>query len=85
MALLAGLQLDLFSALKGKDLSAEDLADSCELDVRGVGILLHALVAADLLELAEDGRLRNTEEASWRLVRSSAEFMGDKHRLWADL
>ncbi|MFB3061465.1 MAG: methyltransferase [Candidatus Binatia bacterium] len=77
-SLLAGIQLDLFTALKDGPMSVEQIA-------RGLGVradrlqpLLYALVAIGLLKI-EGGLISNTHEASHFLVRGSPTYRGGKH------
>ena len=62
-AMLAGMQLDVFTPLKDGPMTLDQLAAS--LDVRPIKLrpLAHALVAAELLTLDDDG-FRNTTEAN---------------------
>lgn len=83
-ALLAGADLSIFTALSGRSASAEELASDLGIDASKLGPLLHALVVADLLDQA-DGRFSNRPEAERYLVRSSPDFIGDRHLIWADL
>jgi hypothetical protein len=62
--MLAGMQLDLFTPLKGGPMTAEDIAHAI-----GVGgparlwLLLYGLVAAGLL-IEQEGRFSNSSEAN---------------------
>ena len=81
-ALLAGMQLDLFTPLAGRACSAAELADLLGVEQDRLETLLYALVAAGLLRVA-DGRFANGEEAERRLVRGRSGFVGDKHLMLA--
>lgn len=83
-ALLAGMQLDLFTLLAGGPLTADDLAD--RLDVRSykLSILCYALVAADLL-VARNGRFSNTSEAEQFLVSGKPDSLSDRHHIWSKI
>lgn len=67
-ALLAGLQLDLFTALRDGPLTARELAPVVGGEPRRLAALLSYLVAAGLLTVS-DGRFANTPEADRYLVR----------------
>ena len=83
-ALLAGMQLDLFTPLKAGPLRSEQIADAIGVDVAKLKPLLYALVAAELLTVEGD-RFANTDEANHFLVRGSSAYMGGVHPLYADL
>jgi SAM-dependent methyltransferase len=86
-AMLAGMQLDLFTPLKGGPMTAEDIAHAI-----GVGgparlrLLLYALVVAGLLT-EQDGCFSNTPEADQFLVKGAPLYMGTllSHRWIANL
>jgi 2-hydroxy-4-(methylsulfanyl)butanoate S-methyltransferase len=84
MAMLAGMQLDVFTPLKDGPLGAEPLADALGVDSRRLRRLLYALVNAELLTV-ENGRFANTPEAERFLVRGRPAYMGGMHELWSDL
>ncbi len=82
-AMLAGIQLDLFTQLKNGPMSIEKIA-------RGLGVrpdklkpLLNALAAVGLLTLEKD-LFSNTSEANHLLVRGSPSYKGGKHEVIAD-
>lgn len=81
-AMLAGLQLDLFSPLEGGPMSLEHLAEA--LGVRSMKLrpLAYALVAAGLLELQGE-RFSNTPEASRFLVKGTPTYIGGMHEILA--
>ena len=83
-ALLAGMQLDLFTPLKEGAMRPEQIADAIGVDVTKLKPLLYALVAAELL-IIEGDCYANTDEASHFLVRSSPSYMGGVHPLYADI
>ena len=83
-ALLAGMQLDLFSPLKVGPMRPEQIANAIGVDVAKLKPLLYALVAAELLTVKGD-RFANTDEANHFLVRGSPTYMGGIHPLYADL
>ncbi len=86
LAMVAGVQLDLFTLLKDGPMTLEQMAGA--LDVRAVKLrpLLYALVVAGLLNV--DGELfSNTPEAEHFLVKGSPAYMGgavsDLPRRWS--
>ena len=83
-ALLAGMQLDLFTPLKAGPMRPEQIANVIGVDVAKLKPLLYALVAAELLTVEGD-RFANTDEANHFLVRGSPSYMGGVHTLYADL
>ncbi|MBI4527359.1 MAG: methyltransferase [Deltaproteobacteria bacterium] len=81
-AMLAGIQLDLFSRLKDGPMIAEQLAESIGVRAEKLRPLLYALAAAGLLEF--DGKLfSNTSEANHFLVRGSQSYRGAKQETLA--
>jgi SAM-dependent methyltransferase len=74
-AMLAGMQLDVFTALKDGPMSVEALATSLNVQEAKLSPLIFALVTANLLTV-EDGNFCNTEEADKFLVRGRPEYMG---------
>ncbi len=74
-AMLAGMQLDVFTPLHGNPMGAEALAGALNVRADKLAPLLYALVPAGLLE-AEDGIFSNTEEADRFLVRGRPDYMG---------
>ena len=83
-ALLAGMQLDLFTPLKAGPMRPEQIANAIGVGVGKLKPLLYALVAAELLTVEGD-RFTNTDEANHFLVRGSPSYMGGIHPLYADL
>src|SRR5438270_3506314 len=81
-AMLAGMQLDLFSALKDEPHTSEQLAETLKVDVIKLRQLLYALVLAGLLTV-EDGRFANGQEAAEYLVQGQPAYMGNSHALWS--
>jgi cyclopropane fatty-acyl-phospholipid synthase-like methyltransferase len=84
MAMLAGLQLDVFTALGSDTLSVEELASRTTLPPDRLSRLLAALVAAGLL-VRVDGMFANSDEAREFFVKGSIHFMGSSHELTSDL
>ena len=84
LAMLAGMQLDVFTPLKHGPKTAAEVARAIGVDVRKLQPLLYALVNAELLTL--DGeRFANTPEAQVYLVRGEPTYVGSVHELYADL
>ena len=83
-ALLAGMQLDVFTPLAGGPKDAATLAG--EMAVRPILLetVLYALASAGLLTV-EDGRFANTPEADRFLVRGSKDYLGSNHEVFSDL
>ncbi len=83
-AMLAGMQLDLFTPLEDGPLSAEELADKLDVQVARLQPLLYALVVAGLLNV-EDGLFANTPETDEYLVRGRPSYLGGEHELMSVL
>jgi len=84
MAMLAGMQLDIFTALDDGPLDEVAIAQKLEVDQSRLGRLLHALVGIELLTV-ENGLFANSPIADQFLVRGKPRFMGSVHELWSDL
>jgi ubiquinone/menaquinone biosynthesis C-methylase UbiE len=74
-AMVAGMQLDVFTPLKDGPLSVEHLAAALTVNPRKLRPLLYALVAAGLLTV-QDERFSNTPEAAHFLVRGQPAYRG---------
>ena len=83
-AMLAGMQLDVFTPLKDGPLSAAQIATAIGGDEARLRPLLYALVTVGLLEVEEE-LFSNAPEAAHFLVRGRADFMGERHHLWSDI
>jgi len=75
-AMLAGMQLDVFTPLKNGPMSAEQIADAIGVKPSRLKQLLYALVAAELLTM-EGELFSNTDETNQFLVRDSPTYIGD--------
>jgi O-methyltransferase domain/Dimerisation domain len=84
LAMLAGMQLDVFTPLAGGPMTAAELSKTLGLRPDKLSPLLHALVHADLLTVA-DGRFSNTAEADAYLVTGRPTYMGSAHELYTDM
>ncbi len=82
-AMLAGIQLDLFTHLKNGPMSIEQISRSLGVRPDKLKPLLYALAAVGLLTLEKD-LFSNTSEANHLLVRGSPSYKGGKHEVIAD-
>ncbi len=83
-AMLAGMQLDLFTPLSDGPLSTEQIAAALDVGPAKLKPLLYALVVAGLLHV-EGELFGNTDVANRFLVRGSPSCMVDAHELLSDL
>lgn len=74
-AMVAGMQLDVFTAIKDSPLSAEHLAQVFQVHTANLTPLLYALVAAGLWTVDGD-RIANTLETDYLLVRDRPAYRG---------
>jgi SAM-dependent methyltransferase len=79
-ALLAGLQLDLFTHLEQKPLSARNLADKIGVQTYKLQPLLFSLVKASLINY-KDSLFSNTSEANQYLVEGKPTYIGARNGL----
>ena len=79
-AMLAGMQLDVFTPLHGGPKTAQDMAHAIGVAPARLRLLLYCLVAAGLLT-EKDGRFANTPESDQFLVKGSPSYMGNIHTL----
>jgi SAM-dependent methyltransferase len=77
-AMLAGIQLDVFTPLQNGPRTADQIAESIGIAPTRLPLLLYALVAAGLLTEA-NGKFANTSESQHFLVKGSPAYMGDMH------
>ena len=82
LAMLAGMQLDLFTPLANGPMSSEDLATALGVDAVKLPPLLYALVSAELLTV-EHGWFANTTESDHFLVKGRPAYMGGAHELFS--
>ena len=78
LAMLAGMQLDLFTPLMEDPMSVQELASALGVGPDNLEHLLYALVTAELLTV-QDGEFSNTAEAERFLVQGSPDYMGGRH------
>jgi len=83
-AMLAGMQLDLFSVLKHGPMTNEQIANTMGVSPTKLRPLLYALVATELLNV-DDGLFTNSEAADRYLVRGNTSCMVDSHELYSIL
>jgi ubiquinone/menaquinone biosynthesis C-methylase UbiE len=81
-AMLAGMQLDLFTPLKMGSLTAEQLAAAIGVAPGRLRLLLYVLVVAGLLT-ERDGYFSNTAEASQFLAKGEPSYIGNRHGILA--
>ncbi|MEE8159810.1 MAG: methyltransferase [Dehalococcoidia bacterium] len=77
-ALLAAIQIDLFTHLSHSYKTAEQLATNMGVDSDKLSALLYPLVLVGLLQVENDG-FSNTSEAERFLVRGNPDYMGDEY------
>ncbi len=82
-AMLAGLELDLFTPLKAGPMTAEQITDAIGVGSGKLRVLLYALVAGELLT-EKEGLFSNTPEANQFLVKGAPSYMGHLHRIFSD-
>lgn len=85
LAMLAGMQLEVFSALGDEALTVAETAARLDVLPRKLQPLLYALVTAGLLRLEPDDRFRNTPEAAEFLVKGRPRYLGSAHQAYSDL
>jgi SAM-dependent methyltransferase len=81
-AMLAGMQLDLFTPLKMGPLTAEQLAAAIGVAPGRLRLLLYVLVVAGLLT-ERDGYFSNTAEASQFLAKGEPSYIRNRHGILA--
>ena len=79
LAMLAGMELDLFTPLKDGPMTSGQIAEVLGARADKLKPLLYALVAAGLLIVEEDF-FSNTPEVNHFLVRGGPAYIGGKHR-----
>lgn len=81
-AMLAGMQLDVFTPLKAGPKTADEIARASGVGPARLRLLLYSLVAAGLLN-EQDGRFSNTPEADHFLVKGIPSYIGDRHAIFS--
>lgn len=79
-AMLAGIQLDLFTVLRDRPMTIGEIADAISVRPDKLKPLLYALAASGLLTIEGDF-FANTGEANHFLVRGSPSYRGGKHEV----
>ncbi len=74
-AVIAGIELDVFTFLKGASLTAGELAKRMAVRENKLTPLLYLLVKAGILNV-DNGMFSNTDEADHFLVKDSPDYMG---------
>jgi SAM-dependent methyltransferase len=80
-AMLAGMELDLFSPLDNGPMSSEQLALALDVNSDKLGPLLYALTLYDLL-IEEDGQYSNTPETAEFFVKGKEKYIGESYKIW---
>jgi predicted O-methyltransferase YrrM len=80
-AMLAGMQLDVFTPLKDGPLNAGQLADVLGIDAARTAPMLHTLAGIGLLTVDGD-RFSNAPEADRFLVRGRPGYIGVRHHAY---
>jgi SAM-dependent methyltransferase len=83
-ALVAALQLELFTALGTSVLTGEELGAVMGVQPRRLFPVLNALVLLGLLRRSGGG-FANGEEAAYYLIKGKPTYIGGNHELYADL
>ena len=83
-AMLAGMELDVFTPLKDGPLSGAAVAAAIGVNPDRLGPLLYALVQAGLLQV-EGERFANMPEAEQYLVRGKPTYIGSNHELFTEM
>ncbi|MGD9081716.1 MAG: methyltransferase [Desulfobacterales bacterium] len=84
LAMLAGMQLDLFTQLSDKPMNTEQIAETIGVGSAKLRPLLYALVVANLLNV-EGKFFSNTDTANRFLVRGNSSCVVDIHEQLSDL
>lgn len=77
-AMLAGMQLNVFTPMKDGPMTAGQIADAIGVKADRLRLLRWSLVAAELLT-EKDGRFATTPEANYFLVKGMASYVGSMH------
>ena len=85
LAMLAGMQLDVFSSIGDVARPVEDIAADLEVSPTKLRPLLYAIVSAGLLDVDEQGNFSNTPESAEFLVKDSKRYIGGMHSAYADM
>src|SRR5262245_6723357 len=80
-ALLAGMELDLFTPLKDGPLDASAVARAAGTDPAKTAHLLYALVSIGMMRF-DGSRFSNSPEAERYLVRGKTDYVGMRHHAY---
>jgi SAM-dependent methyltransferase len=83
LALLAAMQIDLFTPLGDRPMMLEELAGKLAVTPPRLRRLVNLLIAEELLVEQADGRIANGEEAGKYLVRGRPHYRGQAHEAYA--
>ncbi|MDD2468787.1 MAG: methyltransferase [Desulfobulbus sp.] len=81
-AMVAAMQLDLFTPLSKGPMSAKQLADAMDVKPEKLTQLLYVLVTAGLL-IVKDEQFANTPEADYFLVKNKSTYLGGRHAFYS--
>jgi len=81
-AMLAGMELDLFTSLGSSPLTVQQLARKLDVKAEKLLPLLYMLVITGLL-MEHDGVFSNTPETDAYMVRGKPGFFGDVYKIWS--
>lgn len=84
LAVMAGMQLEVFTAIGDDALTAEDIASKLTVGVTKLQPLLYALVTAGLLSVNQQ-LFSNQAEAQEFLVKGKPRYLGSMHSTYSDL
>lgn len=84
LAMMAGMQLEIFTAINNQRMTAAQVAKILEVKETKLRPLLYALVVAGLLEV-DESLFFNTEESAEFLVRGKPRYIGGLHSTYSDL
>jgi len=83
-ALLAALQLEVFTAIDDKAMTAEEVAAALGVNASRLLPVLNVLVLMELLHRNGE-RFVNSQESAYYLVKGKPSYFGSIHELYADL
>lgn len=83
-AMLAGMQLDVFTPLNDGPLTAAQLADVLGVNAEKLSRLLYALVTAQLVTVDGD-QFANTPEAQQFLIKGKPTYLGGRHENFSEM
>ncbi|MEM7541724.1 MAG: methyltransferase [Pseudomonadota bacterium] len=84
LAMLAGMQLEVFTVVGEGATTAEQAAAELGVDATKLRALLYALVTAGLMSI-EGGKFSNTAESREFLVKGKKRYIGGAHSAYSDL